>query len=288
MPNKNQCDSTKSMADIFTDAAIKKEKLEQEFATLPDTIIYGVVGANGPSAGNSPPHQEWSLIFSLIAWKEAGGKINPSRLIVSKQLANGELQAIQDSVKKESLVQLKVKLSRVSPFGDARAQLISILNPPDDTELKAVLEQYKSPVEITHPKFGLLTFNRSLNWFEGSINWMGQPVRVSISVDEENASIASSIKTLEALYRHTSDWSKKITDYAVAELLDLKNESWRTEDQEEVTASAFAQAMQLESITVDSDGEFEFWHHDGDLFWGHSILITGSLTEGPLDADIPG
>ena len=46
--------------------------------------------------------------------------------------------------------------------------------------------------------------------------------------------------------------------------------------------------MKIESITVHPDGGFEFWHNDGDLFWGHSILISGSLVEGPNSADIPG
>jgi hypothetical protein len=29
-------------------------------------------------------------------------------------------------------------------------------------------------------------------------------------------------------------------------------------------------------------------HDDGDLFWGHSIQVTGTLDEGPTDADISG
>jgi hypothetical protein len=33
------------------------------------------------------------------------------------------------------------------------------------------------------------------------------------------------------------------------------------------------------------DGAFEFWHNDGDLFWGHSILIVGSLEEGLTDGE---
>lgn len=46
--------------------------------------------------------------------------------------------------------------------------------------------------------------------------------------------------------------------------------------------------MKLEAITVRPNGEFEFWHDDGDLFWGHSILISGDLNHGLEDADIPG
>jgi hypothetical protein len=47
-------------------------------------------------------------------------------------------------------------------------------------------------------------------------------------------------------------------------------------------------SLKLESITVYPDDSFEFWHNDGDLFWGHSILVSGSLSEGPTDAEVPG
>ena len=57
---------------------------------------------------------------------------------------------------------------------------------------------------------------------------------------------------------------------------------------EENTEKQFKNRMSLESITVYTDGTFEFWHDDGGLFWGHSILISGDLVKGPIDADIPG
>lgn len=46
--------------------------------------------------------------------------------------------------------------------------------------------------------------------------------------------------------------------------------------------------MKLESISIQPNGEFEFWHNDGDLFYGHSIQISGSLEKGLTHSDIPG
>jgi hypothetical protein len=74
----------------------------------------------------------------------------------------------------------------------------------------------------------------------------------------------------------------------VQALLPLKNESWLAEGEVDVTADQFKGRMALESITVHPDGSFEFWHNDGDLFWGHSIQISGCLSKGPTGADIPG
>lgn len=68
----------------------------------------------------------------------------------------------------------------------------------------------------------------------------------------------------------------------------LKNENWLEENEELVTAELFKKRMRLEKIAVYPNGEFEFWYDDGGLFWGHTILISGNLNEGPTNADIPG
>ena len=72
------------------------------------------------------------------------------------------------------------------------------------------------------------------------------------------------------------------------ELLPLKNENWLDEGEAELSADQFKSRMTLESVTVEPGGSFDFWHNDGDLFCGHSIQISGSLSEGPTRADIPG
>ncbi|MCJ8311738.1 MAG: DUF2262 domain-containing protein [Saccharospirillaceae bacterium] len=276
------------MEDISKQAARKKEQQENEFEDLQETIINGVVGTYGLGAGKMPSDKYWSLSFSLVAWREIGYEINHSKLILSKNLIDGELKVIQAKIKEESLVKLKVKLSKKSTFGYARAQLVSILDTPDDIELKAVLTKYKEPVEINHPEFGTLVLDRSVDWFEGEVSWINKPIRISVSLDEETDSPESGLATIESLYKDASNWSKKITDYAVSQLLELKNENWLSEGEQKLDAAAFINSMKLESITVYPDGEFEFWHNDGDLFWGHSILISGTLTEGPNYAEIPG
>jgi hypothetical protein len=46
--------------------------------------------------------------------------------------------------------------------------------------------------------------------------------------------------------------------------------------------------MILESIAFEADGDFTFWHDDGEMFRGHSIEVRGNLADGITDADIPG
>jgi hypothetical protein len=105
---------------------------------------------------------------------------------------------------------------------------------------------------------------------------------------KERGKVEEALKTAHSLWRSQDSWNRRIADYAVQELLPLKNDSWLGEGEAEVTAEQFKACMKLEAVTVNPDGSFEFWHNDGDLFWGHSIQISGSLSEGPTHADIPG
>jgi hypothetical protein len=46
--------------------------------------------------------------------------------------------------------------------------------------------------------------------------------------------------------------------------------------------------ISLESVTVSTDGAFEFLYQDGGLFDGHAIVVRGTLKDGPETADIYG
>ena len=56
----------------------------------------------------------------------------------------------------------------------------------------------------------------------------------------------------------------------------------------QITEKEFLDRMKLESISIQPEGAFEFYHRDGNLFYGHSIQISGSLEKGLTHSDIPG
>lgn len=68
----------------------------------------------------------------------------------------------------------------------------------------------------------------------------------------------------------------------------MKNDNWLDEDEHEVSADEFKQRMSLDAITVNPDGTFDFWHDDGDLFFGHVIKVSGHIDSGLRDAGIHG
>jgi len=278
------------MNDYLNELAQKTEELKQKFKEQPETIITGVV-LHSPVKQMLQPNI-WRLALRLKPWKEPEGQINNSQIRISKDLSDEaegevELNDIKTKVLVKSAVRFRVKLLKGSSYGDERAELITILDPPTGSELQSLLDQSRETQIINHPVFGELKYNDLTNKFEGAIDWMGSSVIIKIDHDEKGSS-DSSLETLQTLYDDSDNWSKKITDYAVSTLLELKNDTWLEEGQSEITVSQFTAAMKLKTIIARPDGKFDFWHNDGNLFRGHSIHVSGSLSEGPNFSDIPG
>lgn len=273
---------------FLDDAVEKRKQLQASFATLPVVKLSGVVGPTNPGAGKIPPENLWSLNVGLIAWRVAHGPLRESLLIVSKEVSDEELRGLQGAVRSDSIISFEAKLCEPSPFGDARAQLVCLLDPQtEDPDLERVLAKSIKPVETSDPSIGRLILNRSLGWFEGQVKWLGKTIDIALSADGELDTQAA-IGAAKVLLDSMLEWSQRINDVAVSELLHLKNQCWLDEDEQEIGTTEFLNRMQLTAMTVYPDGSFEFWHDDGELFWGHSILVSGSLAEGVTDASIAG
>ena len=85
-------------------------------------------------------------------------------------------------------------------------------------------------------------------------------------------SIAALYGVDPALLGSANDWAEQMED----------------EEPQEITREQFMERMELESIEVRADGSFQFWFGDGDLFYGHSIWVSGDLKNGPNDAAMEG
>jgi hypothetical protein len=157
-----------------------------------------------------------------------------------------------------------------------------------DTEgLTDIADKLAQPVVITTARFGDLTLDRSIGWFEGEAKWNGESIRIDFPTDETQ-DISTSLKVAETLWDDQRAWKQKVNEFAVQELLPVKNDYWLDDNESPLTPSQFTSRMTLQSISIYPDGDFEFWHGDGEVFWGHSIQISGSLDEGLTQADIPG
>ena len=96
------------------------------------------------------------------------------------------------------------------------------------------------------------------------------------------------MKNAKALLAKAAEWDRRVREYAAGELLDLANDWAENAEAGEVTKERFMERMEPESIEIRGDGSFEFWFSDGDMFYGHSIRVSGDLENGPDEAQMEG
>ena len=170
---------------------------------------------------------------------------------------------------------------RVSEDGK-RLLLLDLPEPGFDPDLKAILEEQKKPVTFWEEGLGTFTLNRQVDWFETEVDWLGGQISLVFDAGEDRAEVLQRAKTLLS---GAADWDERIRAYAADDLLVSAND-WA--EDEEITREQFIQRMELESIEIRADGSFEFWFADGDMFYGHSIHVSGDMEHGPDDAAMEG
>jgi hypothetical protein len=270
------------MAD---DTIARQEQALAQTAASPIVEVLGVVSANGATGARGGQEELWSGSFTLDAWRVVGGKLQTVPMYVGRKMTQEELDRLRLEVRPYSVVRVKARIGE-NAFGGGSALLETYLGvDTSDAELNHHAEELQKPVTFDDPTFGTFTLDRSVDWFEAEVVWDGIPIRLTLS---ESAEAQEALETARELWREQSEWSRRIREFAVQELLPLKNENWLNEDEVELTPDDFTGCMKLTSISVSADGSFEFWHDDGDMFGGHAIKISGNLTDGPTRADIPG
>lgn len=219
--------------------------------------------------------------FTLAAWRRVTGPLVERELLVLRPVAPSSDYFSDYPEGTQHRLQLLLSTD------ETRAIFAKLIKSNvKDTELEAIAVELQKPVVISTEKYGKLTLDRRINWFQGKTKWNGKRVEILFEADAD-LHIDSQLATADKLFSKSDKWGQAVNDFAIQELLDLAND-WRDEDTKPITANQFLKRMRLKSISIQEDGRFEFWHDDGDLFAGHSIQVRGSLKEGLKFADIPG
>lgn len=244
--------------------------------------VSGVVDAKG-SAGVDIRGKGWTLRFAFDTWRSPDGRLHSEKLSVTRTVSQDELHHLRERIYAYNLLTARVVFT-----GAADAELLELIDQAvSDDALVRRAEAMKQPQTREHATFGTLSFDPRLDWYQGRASWAGSPVGLNLSamIDSE---LEAALRVAAELWQDQAGWNQRVQDYAVQKLLDLKNSAWLDDGESALNAGAFKARMSLNTITVYPNGEFEFWHDDGDLFFGHTILVSGSLAAGPTDADIPG
>lgn len=249
-------------------------------------VILAVTGPNGITGAKLRKQELWSAGADLTAWRREGGAVHEEKAYLEAMADDDLLKQLRKLVSADSIIRVRVRQS-----GDGKRFLMAgFPAAAPDAELQATLDEAKKPVTFFEEGLGTFTLDRSVNWFEAEADWLGTRIRLHINQDENRADC---ILNAKGLLDNRKEWDGKIREFAAAELLELARD-WAEgadgdrEDPEELSKEQFMSRMEPESIEIFEDGTFDFWFGDGDMFFGHSIRVAGSLEEGPTDAAMEG
>ena len=253
---------------------------------LPEELtILAVTGANGFGGGKTRGEALWTVSIGLTAWMEENSPdIHRGEFVLSTVGDEQLLEVLRRRTRPDFIIKFR---GRVSEDG-RRLLLLDLPEPGFDPDLEAILEEQKKPVTFWEEGLGTFTLNRQVDWFETELDWLGAEISLVFDQDENRADCVMNAK---ALLADAAGWDRRVREYAADELLSTANDwAGQMEDEEpqEITREQFVERMELESIEVRADGSFQFWFGDGDLFYGHSIWVSGDLENGPNDAAMEG
>lgn len=244
------------------------------------TQIVTVRGVVAPTpqrswTGKGATHQVKAVEFA--AWRSEGGDFVDRKLTMIRAIPLGDEGATFPAY---SILSFRVLLST----DRTRAILLEETSPgAEDESLLAAQRALQRPVEVSITGPGKLVLDRELEVFETKTNWGAIPVRLSFPVEEPKLDEAAR-QTAERLWTDPADWKRRIEHHAFEKL----NRIWLAEGETPRSEAEFVSKLKLQAIDIEPSGRFEFWFDDGGLFEGHAIVVSGTVEEGPTDANLAG
>ena len=149
--------------------------------------------------------------------------------------------------------------------------------------LDEVLAEYRKPVVLNDEELGELTLDKDYDTFEGVISWRDEDIDISLEVDSSSEDTwTAAVVTMKQMAADQDAWDRDMRAFAARELTELAREWRESADEEvpEITEESFAQRLDLTSIAMDPDGSFSAYFDDDDMFFGHCVVVYGTLTDG--------
>lgn len=136
-----------------------------------------------------------------------------------------------------------------------------------------------------HTVLGRLVYDDNVGWWKTKVRFGGaEGVELHVAGPP---TMGDDVLDRAAEKLHATD-AGALRAYAAEKLLELKNGSWLSDDEEPVDAETFASRLTPQSFGVDEEGGVSVFFDDGDLFWGHVVIVSLNERLEPTDAEIAG
>jgi len=246
--------------------------------------VRGVVSPRGATAIWLAPDPEMWLNFEVQPWRVTGGSVQdrPLRLRMGIERDTGTHWI----ARAPSGAVVEVEINALDEC-ERPQRMVQLHGPVDDPVLASMAANAPPPPELHDPLLGTLIYDPGVDWFEGEGVWLGRNVRLYLSCEPELDGNRA-LDIARRLWAEQSRWHALIREAILRDMLPLKNGSWREPEDEAIDAEQFLARIEIESIIVYPDGSLDFSHDDDDLFFGHTIVVTGTLDDGVQDVSLAG
>ena len=151
-------------------------------------------------------------------------------------------------------------------------------------ELEALAAYLQQPKYI-HTQRGDFLLNRQYKWYEMKTPDCG------FTLDADEGSGETCEAALAAYKKHEMNMpelDRQLRAYAAGHMLDTANDWLDNDGEEPITADQFADRITLSELAFRNDGSIEAYYDDGDIFWGHCIIVRMDKNGNIEDAEIAG
>lgn len=251
--------------------------------------IVGLVDASGAGRSQLAGEPEWTFSASLIAWRTADGPVQRTPVRLERPADDATYETLRHAFDPYDLVRLKVRLPPPEGDGTRHAFLEALVHTiVDDDELEAFAAALQVPVVVADPQLGPLTLDRQLDWFAAKLPWRGGEIDLYLPAGSDDR--PRMLTQARGVVATLADWDARARQRIRQDLFELYNDTWRNEetDPTPITEAVFDARLVLSSVDVGEENGLTFWYGDGDLFAGHSIEVSGDLTDGFTSANLAG
>lgn len=278
----------------------EREDFEKRFDTVEKEVL--VLTEGGTSASRWGKNKLWQASVTVLAVVDvATGELSERKCSLTWQMTdaerdNGKVFDIQGKTIYRLLVQESLPFQAAYgneeiPRGNTLWVKAVLESGCSEARLEKLLEEFCKPVVFRLESGEELLLDKSLGMFSGESSWNGEECLLHLDVDEEGAATANdALETLNKLLTNCQEWDAKARKFAAEELTDNANDWAQDEDEnaEEITLEAFAERLTISEVCVSTEGDFELFYDDDDMFWGHVVIVSGNIETGIADAQMAG
>lgn len=137
-------------------------------------------------------------------------------------------------------------------------------------------------------RFGTFVYDPTYDWFEAKTRFGDAAITLNLHADKADE-VAQLLAHAEDMAADEAHWLARLQQCA-AGLTDIAN-AWNEEEDAwdgPIDSASFVSRITLTSIGLFNGSMFEAYFDDGNLFWGHSIVVRGTIADGPQEAETVG